>query len=133
MFIIIIIYVYQVYISFLDFSEFVYIWVLLPTLATSSMALINTIPAWQSPCGKTMVQSTLLDILGPVPTPTLPIKGILHNVVIELKETDEKVTDIQKYYVSFILYSSRISSFFFKFRIIKSSWIENERFISDPE
>jgi hypothetical protein len=64
------------------------------------MALINTTPSWHSPCGKTMVQSALLDILGPVPTPTVPIEGILHNVVIELKETDEKVTDIQKYFVS---------------------------------
>ncbi|XP_061174462.1 uncharacterized protein LOC133183534 [Saccostrea echinata] len=81
------------------FFDFVYISLSLISLATSSATSITTTPAWQSPCGKTMVQSTLLEILGTVPKATVPIKGMLHNVIIELKETDDKIAEIQQYFI----------------------------------
>lgn len=68
-------------------------------MITSTKGAVNQTPPWKSPCGKTTIPPSFLASLGPILKQAVPIKRMLHNVIIELKETDEKVEAIQQYYV----------------------------------
>lgn len=87
-------------------------------VSLGTLTATNSVPPWESPCGKTTVQSALLDILGPVPKPTVSVKRMLHNVIIELKETDEKIATIQQYYVSVFYSNITVNTWFYVMYIL---------------
>lgn len=84
----------------LDFRPILSTFVLFISMTTSTEGALNQTPPWKSPCGKTTIPPSFLASLGPILKQAVPIKRMLHNVIIELKETDEKVEAIQQYYVS---------------------------------
>lgn len=84
----------------IDFRAILSTFVLFISMTTSTEGAINQTPPWKSPCGKTTIPPSFLASLGPILKQAVPIKRMLHNVIIELKETDEKVEAIQQYYVS---------------------------------
>lgn len=84
----------------IDFRPILSTFVLFISMTTSTEGALNQTPPWKSPCGKTTIPPSFLASLGPILKQAVPIKRMLHNVIIELKETDEKVEAIQQYYVS---------------------------------